>query len=126
MADAGMSGHSGMAGMSGSESMPMDMPMDMMGMHGTHGAVGMWSAHLLAALRPGHLAVGREQAVFRVGRAALRPARRPAARLLGGPLPPPGRRASAPAWPARAPAAAAAVRARPGHTGSTAVRAVCC
>ncbi|GAA2928053.1 hypothetical protein GCM10020221_24980 [Streptomyces thioluteus] len=127
VADAGMSGHSGMPGMSGSESMPMDMPMDMMGMHGTHGAVGMWSAHLLAALVLGIWLSGGEQAVFRVGRAACARLVAPLLVLLGGPLPTPGPPR------VRAGLARAAHRLRQllyAHVlvtrGPPAVRAVCC
>ncbi|WP_344029912.1 hypothetical protein [Streptomyces luteireticuli] len=86
MAGAGTPGHSGHMDMSASGGMPMDM----LGMHGSHGAVGMWSAHLLAALVLGIWLSGGEQAVFRVGRAACARLVAPLLVLLDGPLPAPG------------------------------------
>lgn len=66
----------GFAG-SASMSMPMDHggmpPMShgmggMGGMHAGHGALGMWSAHVLVALICGVWLAGGEQAAFRLGR----------------------------------------------------------
>ncbi|MFI9204296.1 hypothetical protein [Streptomyces sp. NPDC053048] len=54
---------------------PMDMGstgmdgMAMSGMHGGHGALGMWSAHILVAVVCGIWLSGGEQAAFRLGRA---------------------------------------------------------
>ncbi|MBB4886365.1 hypothetical protein [Streptomyces netropsis] len=80
----GMSGMTGMSGpgasmslgghampMPGGHSMggPMDgMSMDGMAMHAGHGALGMWSAHVLVALICGIWLSGGEQAAFRLGR----------------------------------------------------------
>ncbi|MFI0913144.1 hypothetical protein [Streptomyces abikoensis] len=68
-------------GSTASASMPMPMPMDhggmpsmshgmdgMGGMHAGHGALGMWSAHVLVALICGIWLAGGEQAAFRLGR----------------------------------------------------------
>ncbi|MFD7236867.1 hypothetical protein ACFWAT_16385 [Streptomyces syringium] len=85
-ARAGGDGTAGMTGMPGSgtsmsmggHSMPMPaghsmgsmggMPMDHMAMHAGHGALGMWSAHVLVALICGIWLSGGEQAAFRLGR----------------------------------------------------------
>ncbi|MEU5051612.1 hypothetical protein [Streptomyces sp. NPDC021096] len=72
----GMGG--GPAGPSGPTSMSGSMPMDhamggmdmsgMGGMHAGHGALGMWSAHVLVAVICGAWLSGGEQAAFRLGR----------------------------------------------------------
>ncbi|GHG82689.1 hypothetical protein [Streptomyces griseocarneus] len=46
----------------------MSMGMGMGGMHAGHGALGMWSAHVLVALVCGLWLAGGEQAAFRLGR----------------------------------------------------------
>lgn len=90
-ARAGGDGMNGMTGMPGSampgsgtsmSGMPMSMgghampmpaghsmgSMDQMAMHAGHGALGMWSAHVLVALICGIWLSGGEQAAFRLGR----------------------------------------------------------
>lgn len=54
----GMSGMDGMAGMAGHS----------MSMHAGHGALGMWSAHVLVAVICGMWLAGGEQAAFRLAR----------------------------------------------------------
>ncbi|KJY42874.1 hypothetical protein VR41_05945 [Streptomyces sp. NRRL B-1568] len=73
------SGGGGTAGMAHSMpdalGMPMDamtmdvMPMHAMPLHLGHGALGMWSAHVLVAVVCGIWLSGGEQAAFRLGRA---------------------------------------------------------
>ncbi|MEU7137239.1 hypothetical protein [Streptomyces sp. NPDC046261] len=58
-------GGGGPAAMDGSMP-PMDHAMG--GMHGGHGALGMWSAHILVAVICGAWLSGGEQAAFRLGR----------------------------------------------------------
>ncbi|GAA0479173.1 hypothetical protein ACFQ2B_28255 [Streptomyces stramineus] len=63
----GMAGMGSMAGMG--HSMPMDaMPAHSMFLHGGHGALGMWSAHVLVAVICGVWLSGGEQAAFRLAR----------------------------------------------------------
>ncbi|MBT2382238.1 hypothetical protein [Streptomyces sp. ISL-11] len=57
----GMSGMSGMGGMGG-------MDMGSMSLHAGHGALGMWSAHVVVALICGIWLSGGEQAAFRLAR----------------------------------------------------------
>ncbi|WP_431041168.1 PE-PGRS family protein [Streptomyces sp. P1-3] len=90
--DAAMQGtstHGISHGMSHGMSMPgMDMPgMDMAGMHHGHGALGMWSAHVLVALICGIWLSGGEQAAFRLGRTLAVRLFAPLLRLLRDPAP---------------------------------------
>ncbi|WKX73511.1 PE-PGRS family protein [Streptomyces sp. XD-27] len=93
---AGQVGSGGMPehGMSHGASMPgTDMSgmgmsaMDMAGMHHGHGALGMWSAHVLVALICGIWLSGGEQAAFRLGRTLAVRLFAPLLRLLRDPAP---------------------------------------
>ncbi|MFI9239923.1 hypothetical protein [Streptomyces sp. NPDC053079] len=80
MGSSAMCGGAGhvMGGGSSGPSTPGSMPMDhamggmgmggMGGMHAGHGALGMWSAHVLVAVICGAWLSGGEQAAFRLGR----------------------------------------------------------
>ncbi|MEU4212567.1 hypothetical protein AB0F13_21655 [Streptomyces sp. NPDC026206] len=85
VADLGSTGSSALCGGAGhamTTPMPMPMPMSIpsmdhamggmdmagMSMHAGHGALGMWSAHVLVALLCGIWLSGGEQAAFRLGR----------------------------------------------------------
>ncbi|MGK5643018.1 hypothetical protein ACSNOK_32655, partial [Streptomyces sp. URMC 126] len=81
---------SGPSGPSPSGGMPLHgTHMDMMGIHGLHGPVGMWSAHLLVALICGLWLSGGEQAAFRLGRAVGARLVAPLLLLFGDPVPGP-------------------------------------